>query len=75
MKQSEFQKALAQQFGSSYGQALFQDLILPECSGRTAQQALAEGVSVREVWIALCRETGAPSSSYYGMGREPSARD
>jgi hypothetical protein len=69
MKLSEFQRAVVDEFGSGYGQALLTDLVLGELGGRTAQQALGAGVPPREVWIALCRETGVPQSHWYGAGK------
>ncbi|KRC49745.1 signal transduction histidine kinase [Leifsonia sp. Root227] len=69
MKLSEFQRAILDEFGSTYGQALTTDLVLGELGNRTAQQALAAGIAPREVWIALCRETGVPQSHWYGAGK------
>lgn len=69
MKLSEFQRAVVDEFGSGYGQALLSDLVLAELGGRTAQQALGSGIAPREVWIALCRETGVPQSHWYGAGK------
>lgn len=69
MKLSEFQRAIVDEFGAVYGQTLTNDLVLGELGNRTAQQALAAGVSPREVWIALCRETGVPQTHWYGAGK------
>ncbi|WP_412160110.1 DUF3046 domain-containing protein [Pantoea sp. SIMBA_079] len=30
---------------------------------------MAAGLPPREVWIALCKETGVPSSRWYGAGK------
>ena len=69
MKLSEFQRAVVDEFGSGYGQALTTDLVLGELGGRTAQQAIAAGLAPREVWLALCREVGVPRSHWYGAGK------
>ena len=69
MKSSEFQRAVADEFGTLYGRSLTTDLVLGELAGRTAQQALEAGVPPREVWLALCRETGVPQSHWYGAGK------
>ncbi|ANF31093.1 signal transduction histidine kinase [Leifsonia xyli] len=69
MKLSEFQRAVSDKFGSSYGQTLLTDLVLAELGGRTANEAIAAGLPPREVWIALCKETGVPSSRWYGAGK------
>ncbi|MEY9953167.1 DUF3046 domain-containing protein [Leifsonia sp. EB34] len=68
MKLSEFQRAVVDEFGSGYGQALLTDLVLGELGGRTAQDALNAGIPARDVWLALCRETGVPQSHWYGAG-------
>ena len=69
MKLSEFQRAVADEFGSGYGHALLTDLVLGELGGRTAQQAIDAGVPPREVWLALAQETGVPRSHWYGAGK------
>lgn len=69
MKLSEFQRAVVDEFGSGYGQALLTDLVLAELGGRTAQEALSAGIPPREVWIALFRDTGVPQSHWYGAGK------
>lgn len=69
MKLSEFQRAVSDEFGSAYGQTLLTDLVLGELGGRTAQEALSAGIPPREVWLALCRETGVPQSHWYGAGK------
>lgn len=68
MKLSEFQRAVVDEFGSTYGQSLMTDLVLGELGGRTAREAMDAGVPPREVWLALCRETGVPPSHWYGAG-------
>jgi hypothetical protein len=69
MKLSEFQRAVADEFGVEYGRALTHDLVLRELGGRTAVEALAAGIPAREVWLALCRETDVPESHWFGAGR------
>ncbi|MFF1878754.1 DUF3046 domain-containing protein [Leifsonia sp. NPDC058230] len=69
MKLSEFQRALIDEFGSQYGSALATDLVLGELGGRTASQAIEAGLPPREVWLALCRETGVPQAHWYGAGK------
>jgi hypothetical protein len=69
MKLSEFQRAVSDEFGASYGQALLSDLVLPDLGGRTAKEAIAAGLPARDVWIALCKEAGVPPSHWYGAGK------
>lgn len=68
MRLSEFRRALAQEFGDSYGRVLTRDLVLTPLGGRTADEALAGGIPARDVWLALCAETDVPPHRWYGAG-------
>lgn len=68
MRRSEFERAVADEFGARGG-SLLTDLVLSACSGRTGVEALAAGVDPREVWLALCAETDVPQNRRYGVGR------
>ncbi|AZS43379.1 DUF3046 domain-containing protein [Microbacterium oleivorans] len=68
MRHSEFDRAVADEFGAG-GAALVADLVLTAVGNRTAREALAEGVAPREVWYALCAETDVPSARRHGAGR------
>ncbi|UUT35097.1 DUF3046 domain-containing protein [Microbacterium elymi] len=68
MRRSEFQRAVAAEFGSR-GAALVSDLTLTALGDRTAAQALDDGIPPREVWLALCVETDVPVSHRHGVGR------
>ena len=69
MKLSEFQRAVTDEFGAGYGQALMTDLVLADLGNRTPKEAIAAGLPPRDVWIALCKETGVPPSHWYGAGK------
>lgn len=49
---------MEQVFGETYARSLGSDLVMAALAGRTAEQALADGVSPREVWDAVCDATG-----------------
>jgi hypothetical protein len=69
---SEFWNAMSDEFGEAYGRVLARDLVLGEVGGRTAEQAIRDGVDTREIWIALCRASDVPPERWYGVGlREP----
>lgn len=75
MRLSEFQLAIADEFGEAYGAVLTHDLVLEAVGGRTAEQAIAAGESVRAVWLALCKAMDVPPSRWYGVGiRDPKKR-
>ena len=71
MKLSEFRLALTTEFGAAYGRVLAHDLVLHELGSRTADQALAAGVSPRTVWLALCKESDVPQDRWHGVGVRP----
>ncbi len=68
MRRSEFDRAVTDEFGAN-GPHLVDDLVLTSLDDRTASRALREGVPAREVWIALCEETGVPAARRHGVGR------
>ncbi|MFE6733946.1 DUF3046 domain-containing protein [Microbacterium sp. NPDC057650] len=67
MRRSEFLRAVDDEFGAR-ATALTQDLVLSSI-GRTAIEALDDGVSPREIWLALCEEADVPAIRRYGVGR------
>ena len=68
MRRSEFDRAVATEFGPRASALLF-DLVLPTIQDRTAAQAIADGVPPRDVWDALCEEMDIPAERRYGAGR------
>lgn len=69
MKVSEFHRAVDDEFGAAQGRVLVRDLVVDELDGRTAANALDDGVAARDVWIALCRANDVPRSHWHGRGR------
>ena len=71
MRLSEFQRAMAEEFGEVYAGVLMRDHWLAEFEG-TARDALERGVPARHVWEALCVEMQVPEQRRYGRGlRDP----
>jgi hypothetical protein len=71
MRLSEFRTAVADEFGD-YGRVIVRDLALTQVGGLTADEAIAKGVSPREIWLALCEAADVPPERRYGVGlREP----
>lgn len=68
MRRSEFDRAVADEFGPRGG-SLLTDLVLSSVGGRTSVDALAAGVDPRDVWLVLCEETDVPAERRYGVGR------
>lgn len=67
MRLSEFRRAVLEEFGEVNGAALTRELWLTDFSS-TADEAIAAGVSPREVWLVLCREMDVPLTSRHGRG-------
>jgi hypothetical protein len=65
---SEFRQAVADEFGGAYGRVVTGDLVLDEFAGQTAEEALAAGEDIREVWLAICRAADVPPNRRYGAG-------
>ncbi|MGO1544741.1 MAG: DUF3046 domain-containing protein [Gulosibacter sp.] len=69
MRLSEFQRAVADEFGDVYGASVVRDVVLDGLNDRTAKQALDDGVDARQVWEALCSGMDVPKERWYGVGR------
>ncbi|WP_449278705.1 DUF3046 domain-containing protein [Leucobacter sp. GX24907] len=67
MKRSEFKRACAEEFGEAYSGVLIRDHWVAALGG-TAADALERGVSVREVWAALCEDLQVPLARRHGRG-------
>ena len=68
MRRSEFERAVAAEFGPR-ASALLTDLVLPDLGDRTAAQAIDAGIPPRSVWLALCEAADVPPERRYGAGR------
>jgi len=51
---------MEQQFGSMRAQSVARDHVFGQLGGRTAVQAIDEGVPVRRVWLEVCKEFDVP---------------
>lgn len=67
MKLSEFAFAIQSEFGD-FGRVLLRDLVLTRLGNRTGDEALAAGVSPRDVWLALCEAQDVPPERRHGVG-------
>ena len=69
MRRSEFERAVADEFGRAGATLCSRISCCRTLGDRTAAQALDAGVPPREVWLALCAETDVPLERRYGVGR------
>jgi hypothetical protein len=59
------------EFGAGYSRVLSSSLVLAAVGGRTADQALAAGVSPRAVWLAICEVQDVPQERRLGRDLSP----
>ncbi len=64
MRLTEFQDLVEAQFGTVRASSLLVDHVLTSIGGRTAAQAIEEGVEPREVWRALCADFDVPRDQW-----------
>ena len=55
-----FWDRMKQQFGEGYAESVAKDYVMAELGGRTIEQALADGVSAKTVWQAVCGTFDVP---------------
>lgn len=70
MRESRFWTLMEDEFGTSYAHVLAGELVISRYQ-LTANQALAAGVSPREVWEALCIQQDIPEERRFGKDRPP----
>lgn len=64
MRLTEFAELVNGRFGSVRGSSLLVDHVLTALGGRTAAQAIEEGVEPRDVWRALCADFDVPKDEW-----------
>ena len=64
MRLTEFHELVKGQFGPVRGGSMLVDHALTRFGGRTAAQAIEDGVDPREVWRALCADFDVPREQW-----------
>ena len=64
MRLTEFAELVNGRFGSVRGSSLLVDHVLTDLGGRTAAQAIEDGVEPRDVWRALCADFDVPKDQW-----------
>ncbi|SEH84247.1 Protein of unknown function [Mycolicibacterium rutilum] len=64
MRLTEFRELVDGQFGPARGASLVVDHVLTGLDGRTAAQAIEDGVDPRDVWRALCADFDVPRDQW-----------
>lgn len=65
MRLADFYKFVHSEFGESKGEWLLHSHVLMEY-GKTASELLEEGVNLRDIWWALCRDFDVPPQRWDG---------
>ncbi|WP_278312887.1 DUF3046 domain-containing protein [Lolliginicoccus levis] len=60
MRLTDFHDKVESCLGARLGPTLLRDHVLTSLGGVTAERAISSGVSLREVWRALCDEFDVP---------------
>lgn len=63
MRLTLFWNNMHEQFGEAYAESLAKDYVIEQLGSRTVEQALADGVSAKEVWRAVCDVFDLPASA------------
>jgi hypothetical protein len=61
---TEFNERVVLRFGAVYGASVLVDHVLTGFDGRTAAQAIEDGVEPRDVWRALCVDFDVPHDQW-----------
>lgn len=61
MRLTEFWRRMDEVFGPAYAESWAADVSLAELDGRSVRQALADGVSAKRVWRAVCGQVEVPT--------------
>lgn len=64
MRLTQFRELVVERFGSVRGASLLVDHVLTGLGGRTAEQAIEDGVDPRDVWWALCADFDVPRDQW-----------
>ena len=75
VRMSEFRLLMADEFGAGYADTVARWHTLRTLDSRTAEEALADGVPPRTVWLALCDDMDVPEERRFGKDRKVSSRD
>lgn len=61
---TEFHELVEGQFGAVRASSMLVDHVLSSVGGRTAMQAIEDGIDPRQVWRALCADFDVPREQW-----------
>lgn len=62
MRLTDFWARMTEHFGATYAESFARDHVIEGLGSRTVTQALADGVSVKTVWRAVCDAADVPAT-------------
>ena len=62
MRLTEFWRRMNAELGEAYADSYARDQVIAELGGRTVHQALASGLSAKDVWRGVCAALDLPAS-------------
>ena len=60
MRLTVFWERMNARFGPAYAESVARDFAVSQLGGRTVTEALAAGISAKEVWLAVCEAFDIP---------------
>jgi hypothetical protein len=60
MRHTVFRHRMAEEFGEVRSEMLAEDHVLSSLGGRTANQALEDGMQPKQVWLTICEAFEVP---------------
>lgn len=60
MRMTEFWDQMNTQFGRAYAESVARDHVSARLNGRTAAQAVEDGVPYKKIWLAICGDFELP---------------
>jgi hypothetical protein len=64
VRRTEFNELVEGRFGTVRATSMLVDHVLTKLDGRTAAQAIEDGVDPREIWRALCVDFDVPRDQW-----------
>jgi Protein of unknown function (DUF3046) len=69
LRLSEFRELMNDEFGPGYAEVIAKDLVLTEHGDKSGEQLIAAGEDPKDVWLAICRQSGVPKARWHGINK------
>ena len=65
---------MSDEFGAAYAEVIAKDLALTEHGDKSCEELLAAGEDPKDIWLAICRQSGVPKSRWHGINKSKSKK-